>query len=327
MAALRVAFAGLAHSHPFSDASSIEACRAQGAEVEFVGVYDADEEKRAEFAERFACGETISLEELATRNPDLVIATPRPSETARVARVLLRETSAVVFFNKVIAATDAHLTEWQEAVSSAPERVGTSSVLRFAPAIAALAERTFDVEVWSIRVLAQHDIDMFLVPDRMWQDDPTVGGGTLVTVGLHAWEMIGRILPDAVLDSGVTGWIQRSPQARTQSEQTAQMSGTLRLLDGRRVPYSVLVAGVPGPEVYAIDVLTSSGMQSVRLSSFSPEESLGFKELAVALLSKAEQGVVVAPWSTARPIVTNTIRAAQALRGSTRTEMSQRNVY
>src|SRR5699024_1787928 len=211
--------------------------------------------------------------------------------------VLLRETSAVVFFNKVIAATDAHLAEWQEAVSSAPERVGTSSVLRFAPAIAALAERISDVEVWSIRVLAQHDIDMFLAPDRRWQDDPTVGGGTLVTVGLHAWEMIGRLLPDAVLDSGVTGWIQRSPQARTQSEQTAQMSGTLRLLDGRRVPYSVLVAGVPGPEVYAIDVLTSNGMRSVRLSSSSPEESLGFKELAVALLRKAEQGLVVAPWS------------------------------
>ncbi len=326
MAPLRVAFAGLAHSHPFADAENLERHASRGEGIEFVGVHDGDEDLSAQFARRFPCPIVASLHELAERQPDLVIATPRPWEVTHFARALLDQTTAPVFFNKVVAATESQLAAWQQATAGAPERVGTASVLRFAPTLVNLTERIDPADVRSICVLVQHDTEPFLAPDRAWQDDPESGGGTLVTVGIHAWEIIGRVLPDATLDDHVTGWIQRSPDARTRSEETAQASVTLRLPDGGRVPCSVFVSGSRGPETYSLDVFTASGSYSIRLSSQDPTRSLGYAELIEHLIRDARKGRVAAPWTSAEPIVINTIRAAQELRVNPDTEKSQRNV-
>lgn len=321
---IRVAFAGLAHSHPFSDAANLVALRERGEHVEFAGVYDTDETLVASFAKRFGCPVASDLATLCAAEPDLVIVTARPHETAPYVRQLLSDTGAKLFANKVVAGTTEQLREWEAAVASAPERVGSCSVLRFAPALRELASRVTGSEIWGVRVLAQHDIEMFLAPDRAWQDDPSRGGGTLVTAGLHAWEMIGAVLPGAALDGDVAGWIHRSPNAATVSEEAAQLAGALRLPAGGATPFAITVTGTPGPEVYAIDVFTSTGTLSVSLTFPHPSDSLGFVELAEALLTNTRARVATAPWESARPVVTNTLRAAQALRAAHHTEMSQR---
>ena len=80
---LRVAFAGLAHSHPAADAANVTV---SGGRV--VAVFDEDARAAADFAERFGGVATLSLGALAAESPDLIIATPRPDEAARVVRAL-----------------------------------------------------------------------------------------------------------------------------------------------------------------------------------------------------------------------------------------------
>lgn len=316
---LRVAFAGLAHSHPYTDAANV---RALGAEV--VGVHDADTAAAGEFAARFGGVEAASFAELGALRPDLVIATPRPGEVVPFLRVL-GGGSAPVFVNKVIAATEAQLVEVDRALAASSVPVGTSSVLRFAPALSALAAevapflQTLD-GVLVLRVHAQHDNAAFRLPDRSWQDDPQQGGGTAVTVGVHAWELVDVLLPGATLVSG-SGWtrVRRGSNAVSEvgaSEDAAGIEGLLRVPGAQReVPVQVLVTGTPGPDAYTLEVVTADGIRTVALDVDDANVGLGFRGLIRALLDAAAHGATVALWSDARVVVANSIRAADIARG------------
>ncbi|UTX54130.1 hypothetical protein [Leucobacter aridicollis] len=322
MTPIRIAFAGLAHSHPVTDAGNLARLREHGAPVEFVGVYDSDATLASSFATSFDCEAVRTIAELAGTRPNIVILTARPHETVPFVSELLHTTDAFIFANKVVAGTTAQLAEWESAVAGNEDRVGTSSVLRFAPALRELATQVASREVWGVRVLAQHDIEMFLAPNRAWQDDPERGGGTLVTAGLHAWEMLESVLPGAELIGDVSGWTHRSPGSRSASEEIAQLAGTVAVPDHREVPFGMTVTGTPGPERYAIDVFTATGTLSVSLEFPHPHDSLGFAELAAALLENFQCGSATAPWESARTVATNTLRAAEALRGTHHTEKS-----
>jgi predicted dehydrogenase len=309
---LRVAFAGLAHSHPHTDAMN---ARALGAEV--VGVHDADAAAGSAFAARFGGSAVGTVAELAGLRPDLVIATPLPHEVDHFL-LALGAGVAPVFVNKVIAATGEQLAEVERAVSTSSVPVGTSSVLRFAPAVVALAAEVALDEVLGIRVHAQHDNAAFQLADRSWQDDPQRGGGTLVTVGVHAWEMLDAVLPGATLVAG-SGWARVRQGSATASEDAAGVDGRLRLPGvPHEVPVQLLVTGTPGADAYRVDVVTAAGIQSVSLGGDDGDdanETLGFRGLIRALLDAAVRGSTVAPWSSARVVVANTIRAAEIARG------------
>ncbi|MGV8857471.1 hypothetical protein [Rhodoglobus sp.] len=325
MTTIRVAFAGLAHSHPFTDATNLVRLKEQGVEVDVVGVYDSDASQAEIFAERFACAAASTLDALITLDADLFIVTARPHEITAYAKTLLSETSAPLFFNKVVAANHTQLRNWIAAIDSAPERVGTSSVLRFAPRLRELAEQTAGAEIWGLRILVQHDIAMFLAEGRKWQDDPELGGGTLVTIGTHAWEIVDQLLPQATLASPAQGWIHHAINSASTSEETAQLDGWLVTPGGTNVPLALTVTGTPGPEVYAVDVFTATGTHSLTLSSTNANDSLGFAELADELVRNAQLGRTTTPWSSAQTIVANTIHAALTLREFHRTEKSSRN--
>jgi len=311
---LRVAFAGLAHSHPYTDAGNV---RALGAEV--VGVHDADAAASETFVARFGGAAVAFADGLAALRPDLVIATPRPHEVVPVLRALGGGV-APVFVNKVIAATAAQLAEVDRALAASSVSVGTSSVLRFAPALVTLAEEIAVDEVLALRVHAQHDNAAFQLPDRAWQDDPQRGGGTAVTVGVHAWEMLDVLLPGATLVAG-SGWTRARRGSITASEDAAGIEGLLRVPGAaREVPVQVLVTGTPGADAYGVDVVTASGTRSVALDvgaegGGDANEGLGFRGLIRTLLDAAPRGATVAPWSDARVVVANTVRAAEIARG------------
>ena len=316
----RVAFAGLAHSHPYTDAGNLLLL---GAEV--VGVHDPDAQLASAFAVRFGGVVAASLIELRALGADVVIATPRPWECVPFLRALTADgATAPVFFNKVVAATSRQFADWERSVDAATVPVGTGSVLRFAPALERLVLAVGSDEILGIRVLAQHDNAAFQSPGRDWQDDPARGGGTLVTVGVHAWEMLDRVLPGAVLAGG-GGWTRRRTGSTTRSEDAGGIDGILRVAgSGRAVPVQVLVTGVPGADAYTVQVVTARGIHSVELDVSDPLEALGFAGFIRTLLTESVAGGVAAPWAHARTVVDNTIRAAEIARaGSGATSFAQ----
>lgn len=306
---MHIGFAGLAHSHPFTDAmNALEL----GAEI---SVFDPDPRARADFAERFGCRAHDTLGELTASRPDLIIATPHPDQVVLdVAH--LAKAGTPVFLNKTVAASAAGLTDLDAAVAHGdPTLVGTSSVLRFAPALQQLRSSVSPESILSIRVLAQHDNAPFLLPHRRWQDDPGAGGGTLITVGIHAWEMLDVLLPGAEL-VGASGWTRRREGSATHSEDLAGVSGIMRLSSGehRQVPVEALIGGLPGPDRYAIELATSRGLIAVELDVSDAAEELGFVGLVRAVMSAAEAGRSAVHWRDARVVVGNSIRAAEAAR-------------
>lgn len=305
---MKVAFAGLAHSHPYADAEGV-----LGLGAEVVAVYDADDAAREEFAGRFGGTACATLSDLRELDPDIVIATPLPHERVSLLSTLANTGArSPVFFNKVVAATHTQLTEWERAARVAAVPVGTASVLRFAPQLARFADAIAGTEILSIRVRVQHDNTGFQRPGRDWQDDPELGGGTLVTVGVHAWEMIDLVLPGAVLESG-SGWTRRRRGSATRSEDAGGFHGLLRA-SGTPIPVDVVITGVPGPDGYAIEVVAASGIRSLELEVSTPRESLGYTGLARSLLANAAVGTVPAPWAGARAVVSNTVHAAAVAR-------------
>lgn len=72
---MRVAFVGLAHSHPYADAANLTD---RGAEI--VGAQDTDAAAATAFVARFGGTAVATVEDVHTLAPDLVIATPRADE-------------------------------------------------------------------------------------------------------------------------------------------------------------------------------------------------------------------------------------------------------
>lgn len=305
---VRVAFAGLAHSHPWTDAGNLLRLGAQ-----VVGVHDRDPDAVSAFAARTGAVVVPSSAALLGVDPDIIVATPRPEEWEELLGALAVRSPPPVFANKVVAGTPAQLDERERALP-ASARFGTSSVLRFAPAIEELAAVVHDREVLGIRVRVQHDNTPFLQPDRAWQDDPARGGGTLVTVGVHAWEIVDRLLPGAEFTQAV-GWTRRRHGSTTRSEDAAGATGLLRMPGAAAcIPVQVLVAGVPGPGAYGVEVVTDAGILRVELDLADANRSLGFLGLAQALLAAARRGQAPAPWPASRVVVANTVVAARCAR-------------
>ena len=309
---LRIGFAGLAHSHPYSDAAN---ALALGAAI--IGVAEPDPGRRADFARQFGCPDRESLADLCADRPDLVIATPHPDDVPRTA-AMLAASGAPAFFNKVVAATQRQLDAWDKAVRGIPSSmIGTSSVLRFAPQVQELRRTTADLEILGIRVIVQHDNALFRSAGREWQDDPAVGGGTLVTVGIHAWEMVDVLLPDAVLE-GSTGWVLRRIGSMTRSEDAGGISGAMTLPGGGSVPIEAWVTGVPGPDRYVIEVATAHRIITVDVGrgGVDANEAMGFSGLFRELIVAAAEGRLPVDGARSRTVVANTIRAAAIARSA-----------
>jgi predicted dehydrogenase len=73
----------------------------------------------------------------------------------------------------------------------------STSVLRFAPAVAGLrrhlAAGTVG-QVIAVRAVSAHKIDRYLEEPHVWQDDPARGGGTLLSMGVHALDLLAAVL-------------------------------------------------------------------------------------------------------------------------------------
>ncbi|MDQ4215111.1 hypothetical protein [Microbacterium capsulatum] len=293
---MRVAFAGVAHSHPFADAAGLVA---RGAEV--VGVWDEDDPaRRIDFAERFAVPARAELGDLLALRPDVVVATPRTPRAAEVA-FACAQAGIPAFVNKTVAADAAGLARWR-ALPPAPRF--TSSVLRFAPALAAFAAALRGCRIHAIDVHAQHDIAGFLTAVRRWQDDPSGAGGTMLNIGLHAWEMLD------VLVSGARAEILSAVRTTGGSATSSELLASVHALVGT-IPVTVTIAGLAGPDRYAVRVWTDHGAQELVLPQDG--DGLGYGATADAVLALARGIVPIDPERTAA-VYRNAIAAAEEAR-------------
>ncbi|UNK70697.1 hypothetical protein [Microbacterium sp. H1-D42] len=293
----RVAFAGAAHSHAFSDARNL---RALGAEI--IGLWDVDDPSRAaDFCAEFEVSAVADRDRLFTE-ADLIVSTVRTPRAAELALVVA-ESRTPAFFNKTVASTPAAYAEWT-AAGSAPRF--TSSVLRFAPKLVALAEQIAGGQLRTLDVRVQHSIAALLEP-RSWQDELTGAGGTLVNFGVHAWEMVDVLLP------GGRAEILDGSAAREGLPTASEAHGTVRARIGT-VEVNVSVSGVDGTDVYAVRAVTDRGVRVVELAPGAAE--LGYHGAADAMLELARGGTPAVSAARTAAVYANVFAAAQTARRS-----------
>ncbi|ATO12471.1 hypothetical protein CO540_00295 [Micromonospora sp. WMMA2032] len=286
---MRIAIAGLATSHPYTDARTLRA----GAAAPELVVWEPDPQRlerfRAEQPDAVVVPDLTAL--LATAPDGVVLTVPTSGVPEALARILDRKLPC--FVNKPAAATRDQLDRLEPVVRRAPELVLTSSVLRFAPAFAA-----FDVareEVLAVRVTVRHDVGLWATGYNPWQDDPGVGGGTLVMMGLHGVELLVALLGPAVRLVGAAATVRRHHGLR--SEDTGLL--TVQWDDG--VPGTVEVLGVSQGESYEVTVYTAAGERRVALRGGADE--LGYRATVDAFLDMVAGAPAPVPWEQTRAVL------------------------
>ena len=290
---MRIAIAGLATSHPYTDATTLR----EHAEL---AVWEPDPARLQTFVDRHPeVAVAPDLAGLLATEPDGVVLTvPTPKVAAALAEVLARDLPC--FVNKPAAATAAQLAALDEVVAKAPDRVLSSSVLRFAPALAGLSvpQNVPRAEVTSARVTVRHDVGLWATGYNPWQDDPAEGGGTLVTMGLHGVELLVAVLgPDVELVSAVRA-VRRYPTLR--SEDTGLL--LLRWTDG--VTGVVEVLGASDTESYEVVLHTAAGDERVVLAGGEDtERSLGYRDTIAAFLTMVAGAPSPVPWAQTHAVL------------------------
>jgi predicted dehydrogenase len=303
---MRLAFAGLAHSHPFIDAG---VAREMG--VHDIDVWDGGEADRlAAFRERYPTCEPVgSLAELLARGPAAVVVTTRPGLIPDTVASVLRA-GLPCFVNKPAAASADALAALDRVVAGHEERFMTTSVLRFAPAVVELAARTAGRRVLGARALVRHDIAGFLTPERSWQDDPAEGGGTLISLGLHGAELL-----DAVAGPGARVLAaNRSVLVHRATRSEDQGAVLLGWPDGRLG--TIEVSGAGGDEVYEVAVQTEDAVETLRLGGPDWLDALGYRGTMRAILAMAGGAASPLPWERSRAVLECAVQAAATARAT-----------
>lgn len=298
---MRIAIAGLASSHPFTDARIL--ARHAG-----LMVFDDEPDRLARFRAEHPSAQVASdLDDLLAARPDGVVLTV---PTPRLAPVLTRALSLGVpcFVNKPAAATVSQLEALDKAVAIAPSLVLSSSVLRFAPAFQALEVDPADV--LAAQVTIRHDVGQWARGHNPWQDDPAQGGGMLVTMGVHGLELLVSLLGCDVRLISATAAIRH--YSSLASEDTAVLS--LRWDNG--IPATVTFLGATESESYEVVLHTASGDHGVVLAKDEdPEASLGYHGTLNAFLSMVDGAPSPVPWAQTYAVLSALVDARRMTLG------------
>lgn len=292
---VKIALAGLATSHPFTDARTLAGY------AELVA-WEDDPQRRDRFrAEHPSVRLARDLTELLATGPDgvvLTVPTPRVAET--LAPVLAAGLPCLV--NKPAAATPVQLRALDRVVASGADRLMSTSVLRFAPAFHGWAvDRD---QVVAARATVRHDVGLWATGYNPWQDDPAAGGGTLVTMGIHGLELLVALLGPRLRLAGAGTGLRYHTGLR--SEDAAILA--LRWDDG--VTGSVEVIGATETESYTVTVHTRTGEATTVIEpGEDPVEQFGYRATIEAFLALVRGGPNPVPWAQTRAILDVLTRA------------------
>lgn len=294
---MRIAIAGLASSHPFTDAHIL----AERAELV---VYDDEPERIARFrADHPDAVVAADLDEVLDLRPDGVVLTvPTRRLAPALDRVLARDLPC--FVNKPAAATWEQLAALERAVERAPQRVLSSSVLRFAPQFTKF--HVDPAQVLAARVTIRHDVKRWADGHNPWQDDPADGGGMLVTMGVHGIELLIALLGPAAHTVAATASALRYPSLS--SEDTA----TLLLRWDSGISGAVTFLGATASESYEVVLHRADRDERVVLEAGAdPLTSLGYHGTLGAFLSMVDGKPSPVPWSETRAVLSAAVRARE----------------
>ncbi|MGV9306718.1 Gfo/Idh/MocA family protein [Nonomuraea sp. NPDC003727] len=294
---MRIALAGLATSHPYTDARTL----ARHAELV---VWEQDPDRLRRFTDEHPGAKVASsLDDLLGTGPDGVVLTvPNPQAPRALEAVLA--TGAPVFMNKPAAATRAQLDALDRLEIT--DRVLSTSVLRFAPAFTAA---TVDpASVLSVRATVRHDVGIWATGYNPWQDTPGEGGGTMVTMGIHGVELLVALLGPAVRLAGAAGAVRHYTGLR--SEDTGVMA--LRWDSG--VTGAVEILGVSESEAYTVTVHTREGSREIVIEGGDDVlKGLGYEGTVEAFLAMVGGAPSPVPWAQTRAILDVLVRAREAV--------------
>ncbi|MGW6498275.1 Gfo/Idh/MocA family protein [Nonomuraea angiospora] len=284
---MRVVLAGLATSHPYTDARTL----ARHAELV---VWEQDPERLRRFTDEHPAAKVAgSLGEALATGPDGVVLTvPGPQVPEALARVM--ETGAPCFVNKPAAASRAQLDALDRLAIG--DRVLSSSVLRFAPAFAGV--RVDPGEVLAVRATVRHDVGLWADGYNAWQDTPGEGGGTMVTMGIHGVELLVALLGPDVRLLGAAGAKRHYQGLRSED------TGVMALRWGSGVTGTVEILGVSEGEAYTVTVHRRDGSESIVIESGDdPVKGLGYEGTIDAFLSMVRGAPSPVPWEQTRAIL------------------------
>lgn len=284
---MRIALAGLATSHPYTDARTL----ARHAELV---VWEPDGERLRRFTEEHPGARVAgSLAEALADGPDGVVLTvPNPRVPEALAAVL--ETGAACFVNKPAAATREQLDRLDRLAIH--DRVMSGSVLRFAPGFAGV--KAEPGEVLSVRATVRHDVGLWATGYNAWQDTPSEGGGTLVTMGVHGVELLVALLGPEVRLVGAAGATRHYGTLRSED------TGVLALQWESGVTGVVEVLGVSDQESYGVTLHRRDGADRVVIEpGDDPVLGLGYAGTIEAFLRMVAGAPSPVPWAQTRAIL------------------------
>ncbi|MDA0633894.1 Gfo/Idh/MocA family oxidoreductase [Nonomuraea sp. MCN248] len=294
---MRIALAGLATSHPYTDARTL------AGHAELV-VWEPDGERLRRFTEEHPRARVAaSLEEALAGGPDGVVLTvPNPRVPEALAAVL--ETGAACFVNKPAAATRDQLDRLDRLPIH--DRVLSGSVLRFAPGFAGW--KADQDGVLSVRATVRHDVGLWATGYNAWQDTPSEGGGTLVTMGVHGVELLVALLGPEVRLAGAAGATRHYGTLRSED------TGVLALRWGSGVTGVVEILGVSDEESYAVTVHRRGGDEQVVIEpGDDPVRRLGYAGTIEAFLEMVGGAPSPVPWAETRAILDVLVSAREHL--------------
>ena len=247
---MNIAVVGLAFSHPYSYTQIL---RRMGHTVSHV--WDDNPARLTEFAARFGAAAVPSVDDVPS-GVDGVIVTGRLPERIEHARLFL-DRGTPVYLGKPMVATAAQMSRLADAVRRTNTPLLTTSVLRYAPALVSLRRHVDQGRLGApvvVHCLSAHSIESYLKEPHIWQDDPARGGGTLITMGVHALEMLSVLVGYRI--RSVTCRTARRVHTRSLSEDVAVL--TIEWSDGLLGTVDI-VGGVSG-EFYGVKLYGSEAV-------------------------------------------------------------------
>ena len=237
-APLRLGMLGLGFSHPFTFAKQLRDGALQPADGKPSGwrdakielIWDYQPERAMAFATEYGAAVVESPRDVLAAGVDAVLIETYNGERAGHALPFL-EAGIPTFIDKPICTTPEDL----RAILATARRTGTRlmscSSLRFHPGVDALRGLIEAGDLGTLlaaRATASHSVAAYMKEPNTWQDDLSLGGGTIVNMGIHGMEPLVALLgPDLLTATCVAG---NRHFTMSRSEDTALV--TLRWANG-----------------------------------------------------------------------------------------------
>ena len=267
---MKIAYVGLANSHPFTDAEHVVTLRD---DIE-LHIWDEDTWRMRCFAAEYPDAVAHrSFDELLAAQPDGALITVPPNRVAPLARALLT-TGCAVAITKPAATCHDELAALEAAVAGHEERVLTTSILRFAPDLAAV---TGPVE--QVHVVAAHDIAYWAAPESRWQDE---AGGLVPMMGTHAFELLEAMLGPTMRVTGCVA--SKASELPLTSPDIA--SGTASNADGVRATFEI--DGTVTGQSYRVEYTDADGRHSIQIGANGGADPFGSEAMTRHLLAMAD---------------------------------------